>query len=488
MINVMMVVNMAFAFIFLIVYSVFIEKTKLMNFPLITSKRDFRNSDATYVNESITLAGCGVNTPMGFYLPKKQMLDQTSAACHCIARRLPAILWYNESVPKGLASASQSDLFTSFFPSNGSQTDPFNSFNSFNSFNLLNQKTDTAMSNVLIPNHLQIATILTRLSHSDPPMLNNPNTTHVFQQCMWTQTLTIAEKYNTAMNSNTAVMASMLNWSTVVFSVMWLCAGVSEDNLRAVLTGGSFIAVVWLWHITLISITLQSASSSIVIVTFMSCLLLGVHCLAQYLIYKQTGFKNSTTLKRLWLFLLHYMVTLPILMLMYNASHFHLDIVYNVVTVMMTLVISLGSSTAIVAAYNHTTEKPVFDQGMFSFCNVAIIVVLYLIVPQEYPHFSESSLMTMSVTTLLVFLLPSILCSFDKLWTPTKGSMSDLTKSTLGLVKKEESSSKPLLSPPLPAPLQKCIGLDALTVLDFGFRTGVMIAVMMDMNKANREL
>jgi hypothetical protein len=162
-------------------------------------------------------------------------------------------------------------------------------------------------------------------------------------------------------------------------------------------------------------------------------------------------------------------------MLMYNASHFHLDIMYNVVTVMMTLVISIGSTTAIISAFHDTPKSAGYtkvaqgpetqgtngqtnsDGSVFAWCNIALIVVLYTIIPQEYPHFASSNLMNMSVATLVFFVLLPIFCAWNVAW---RNSLNN-TKT-------------------------QCIGLDTSTVVDFFFKTGLIISIMVDISNANK--
>lgn len=168
--------------------------------------------------------------------------------------------------------------------------------------------------------------------------------------------------------------------------------------------------------------------------------------------------EDKKQLKQVWIFLVNYAVTLATFMLIYNASHFHLELVYNVVSVMMTLIVSMGTIAAIVHAYHHqdssSSDPSPLDGSIFAVCNAAIIAAFYTSIPQEYPHMAAFNLRTTSVAALVISFILPLICSFDFLW----------------------KSRFPV----------KYVALDGLVVIDSFVRTAIVVATMWDITTANR--
>ena len=145
--------------------------------------------------------------------------------------------------------------------------------------------------------------------------------------------------------------------------------------------------------------------------------------IAQYVVRQ----KLCSNLKVYWI--CTYATTLPIMTMLYNTSHRHLDNTYNAVTLDLTVFLGISTLIAVAHAGHKKSQTVYFDEGVFSACNAAILVVIYAMIPYDHLWYEETYVMQVSAVLLCIYMMLPLLASFSNLWRnlPSDGTVICVT-------------------------------------------------------------
>jgi hypothetical protein len=288
--------------------------------------------------------------------------------------------------------------------------------------------------------------------------------TETFDRCMWAHPRTTTTKWND-IASSVVVVASLLNWNTVIYTIMSLFLAFDNDKP---LIRYTLIALAFAWHATLFFYTIEDHKATLAITFALFFALVTV--------FTQEAVLRALTTKTPhpdaglnYLFLMNYATTLPIVMFLYNASHFHLDLLYTVISSLLMFIVGLITTTAINygASISSKDVKSNIDHGLFTFCNFVLVSLVYSIVPREYPFHPYSYVQSVTPLVVICYTIIPLLCSFDKIW--KKSVVSDTekedAKKIAGMLYNNEKSSLIML----------------FTVMDFILRGVVLGAAAVDL-------
>lgn len=347
-------VNFAIAFIFLVTYSATHATTKEFNYPLIQNTHDFQRLTHTS-GELATI---------------RHAIEQAK----CMDVQLSSSTVYIHSVSLSTYSPTCKCLAEGF--ANETLVD------------------DSEISEAL-------DTFVNDLKATDATEI-------IIKKCMWKKSLTKAVK--TQVYTNMFALIALLNYQ----HMMYIMGGMRPYGWEPI---GWVLEVVFgilsfIWHLTLIVMTFEKHPDCI---TFYVLFLVFVSTARICVCYMT---KRDSIRRNVWDFVTHSLFSMPVLMLLYNASHYHLDTTYNIVSGMVMLSIVAISS---VATISHATDQkilhPSFDRGVFSMCTILLIVTLYAMIPPLATRYRETNTMVLTTWVLLLKIIRPIFCSFNNKYT-----------------------------------------------------------------------
>jgi hypothetical protein len=346
---------------FLSLYSVHIAGVQQMNFPYVEHTNNMRDLRTSTLHESIFLADCSTQA---YSIPPAYSTDLLSPQCKCLSTNLPPLAWPLEF------NLSQSE-------------DPTN------------------------PDWAGTA-ILERMMHASNNISNTATMNTSLVKCMWARTLSNAARvWIPSVSNNVFVTVLKLNWYSILYYV-FIHKTVHNAHLN---TSLMILFPLLIWHMSLLHWSLGTAYDSVWMQSFLLVWAFFLYVYAGYGIPGATRSKYASVgeFSLFWLHVTHVVFVFVTMVELYDVTHFHLDLVYNWAIGLLALIVALIS---VIATFQHHMWKyHECDSGFFMLCNLALLSVMYSLVPAEHPFYPKTRLTNISGITLLLCMPFMFMCS-----------------------------------------------------------------------------
>jgi hypothetical protein len=391
---VMSMFNIVMISLLMIVYTTRLDSTPTRNCNLYTSRHDFRPLVRDYrdVNQSLHEGGCYDHLDEYSFQVPGYSTDVVSPTCQCLVSNFTRI-FFNRSTEQSLLSLV-------------SGIQPSSDFSQF--VNTIAQLGGYDQTQTALADFVSEAHAIKLMNYSN--FLDGTNNSNAVQEhrdivmrCMWSHPLTRIQP--TQLWSNLAVLASMYGLCLLGPSLLELQTNLlTADKLTGQVFFTLWLVIYYVWHVVLTAYTLNPASIAVV-----SMVSLIPVVLALWGLFSSTAVHAGKYLM--------YGSMIPILMLLYNITHYHLDVIYNIVSIMLVIVILLVVASSITFYKTGTTPDSInLDKGLFSVCCVALIGTLYSIIPPDDILSTMTHTMRVTPWVLCIYLFFPPLVSFSELW------------------------------------------------------------------------
>jgi hypothetical protein len=245
--------------------------------------------------------------------------------------------------------------------------------------------------------------------------------------CMWEKLLTVT--HETDLSTNIFVASLLLNF-------------VSQLHVHAVFKFSSALELsatflCLIWHITLIFLILDGGNGVLMLLVmgiFVSLYVIVNTIAKRYVVTSDPKLsrtaQQATAMTQLaqhpyylYTYLCTFVCCVPITVYMYNISHFHMDLGYNIISIMMACTIALSCATSIVYAcmvQRRTTTLHSNTLGsILSTCITIMLAAMYAMIPPShllYPQTQTAHATTWGMVLLLLFTLVSVAAPRDRVY------------------------------------------------------------------------